>query len=52
MLLHYSHVENKQSLPLFRKKKFQINFFVWQNASKYAIFIEKENPSSFFRFSF
>ena len=37
---------------LFRKKRFEINFFVWQNASKFAIFIEKENPCSFFRFSF
>ena len=40
------------ALTLFRKKRFEINFFVWQNASKFAIFIEKENPSSFFRFSF
>ena len=37
---------------LFRKKRFEINFFVQQNASKFAIFIEKENPRSFFRFSF
>ena len=37
---------------LFRKKRFEINFFVRQNASKFAIFIEKENPCSFFRFSF
>ena len=37
---------------LFRKKRFEINFFVRQNASKFAIFIEKENPLSFFRFSF
>ena len=26
--------------PLFRKKRFEINFFVQQNASKFAIFIE------------
>ena len=37
---------------LFRTKRFEINFFVRQNASKFAIFIEKENPRSFFRFSF
>ena len=37
---------------LFRKQRFEINFFVRQNASKFAIFIEKENPRSFFRFSF
>ena len=29
---------------------FEINFFVRQNASKFAIFIEKENPLSFFSF--
>ena len=34
-------------LALFRKKRFEINFFVWQNASKFAIFIGKENPLSF-----
>ena len=37
---------------LFRKKRFEIDFFVQQKASKFAIFIEKENPHSFFRFSF
>ena len=37
---------------LFRKKRFEINFFVQQKASKFAIFIEKENPHSFFHFSF
>ena len=36
----------------FRKKRFEINFFVQGNASKFAIFIEKENIGSFFRFSF
>ena len=41
-----------QNYALFRKKRFEINFFVRQNASKFAIFIEKENPRSFFRFSF
>ena len=39
-------------MPLFRKKRFEINFFVQRNALKVAIFIEKENPGSFFRFSF
>ena len=33
--------------PLFRKKSFGVNFFVWGNAS-FAIFIEKENPCPFF----
>ena len=37
---------------LFRKKRFEINFFVRQNASKFSIFIEKENPHSYFRFSY
>ena len=32
------------------KKRFEVNFFVRQNASKFAIFIEKENPLSFFWF--
>ena len=35
---------------LFRKKRFEINFFVQQKASKFAIFIEKENSRSFFVF--
>ena len=43
---------SKHTYSLFRKKRFEINFFVWQNASKFAIFIEKENPHTFFRFSF
>ena len=29
------------------KKEFEINFFVQQNASKFATFIEKENPHFF-----
>ena len=33
------------------KKRFEINFFVRQNASNFAIFIEKETPRSFFLFS-
>ena len=40
------------AFSLFRKKRFEINFFVRQNASKFAIFIEKENPCTFFCFSF
>ena len=31
---------------------FEINFFVRQNVSKFAIFLEKENLPSFFRFLF
>ena len=34
-----------------QKKRIEINFSVQQNASN-AIFIEKENPCSFFHFSF
>ena len=30
------------SMSLFRKKRFEINFFVQRNVSKFAIFIEKE----------
>ena len=37
---------------LFRKKRFELNFLFQRNASKFAIFIEKENPHSFFCFSF
>ena len=44
-----AHILNQS---LFRKKRFEINFFVRQNASKFAIFIEKENPNSFFVFHF
>ena len=39
-------------ISLFRKKRFEINFFVRQNASNFAKLIEKENPLSFFRFLF
>ena len=39
-------------MPLFRKKRFEINLFVQRNASKFVILIEKENPRSFFCFSF
>ena len=35
---------------LFRKKRFEINFFVLQNASKFAIFIEKKTHVVFFVF--
>ena len=37
---------------LFRKKRFLVNLKTERNASKFAIFMEKENPCSFFRFSF
>ena len=42
----------KLPTTLFRKKRFEINFFVRQNASNFAILIEKENPPSFFRVLF
>ena len=38
--------------PLFRKKRFLVNLKTKTNASKFAMFMEKENPHSFFRFSF
>ena len=37
---------------LFRKKRFLVNLKTERNASKFAMFMEKENPRSFFRFSF
>ena len=36
----------------FKKERFALNFLTPQNASKFAIFMEKENPCSFFRFLF
>ena len=48
----YNYYYITYTLSLFRKKRFEINFFVRRNASKFAIFIEKKNPCSFFRFSF
>ena len=37
---------------LFRNKRCLVNLKTKRNASKFAIFMEKENPCSFFRFSF
>ena len=37
---------------LFRKKRFLVNLQTERNASKFAMFMEKENPHSFFHFSF
>ena len=37
---------------LFRNKGFLVNLKTQRNASKFAMFMEKENPCSFFRFSF
>ena len=39
-------------ITLFRKKKFLVNLITKRNASIFAMFMGKENPSSFFRFSF
>ena len=33
---------------LFRKKRFLVNLKTERNASKFAMFVEKENPHSFF----
>ena len=38
--------------PHFKKERFALNFLTPQNASKFAIFMEKDNPCSFFHFSF
>ena len=38
--------------PLFRKKRFLVNLKTERNASKFGMFMEKENPRSFFPFSF
>ena len=40
------------SLTHFKKERFALNFLTPQNASEFAIFMEEENPCSFFRFSF
>ena len=37
---------------LFRNKRFMLDEMSQRNASKFAIFLEHENPCSFFRFSF
>ena len=37
---------------LFRNKGFLVNLKTETNASKFAKFMEKENPRSFFHFSF
>ena len=37
---------------LFRKNRFVLNENVQPNASKFAMFMKKENPCSFFHFSF
>ena len=39
-------------VALFRKKRFLVNLKTERNAAKFAMFMEKENPRSFFRFSF
>ena len=39
-------------ISLFRNKGFLVNLKTQRNASKFAMFMEKENPRSFFRFSF
>ena len=46
-----SYFENK-TWTHFKKERFALNFVTPQNAWKFAIFIEKENPCSIFCFSF
>ena len=43
-------ITNAQSL--FRNKKFMLDEMTQRNTSKFVIFLEYENPGSFFRFSF
>ena len=38
------------AITLFRNKRFLINLILERNASKFARFMEKENPCSFFSF--
>ena len=40
------------STALFRNKGFLVNLKTERNASKFSMFMVKENPRSFFRFSF
>ena len=40
------------STSLFRNKEFLVNLKTERNASKFAMFMEKENTRIFFRFSF
>ena len=42
----------KISRSLIRNKGFLVNLKTERNASNFAMFMEKENPCSFFRFSF
>ena len=39
-------------LSLFRNKRFTLDEMTQQNASKFAILLEYEDPNSFFHFSF
>ena len=43
---------NVSTYTLFRNKRFMLDEMFQRNASKFAIFLEYENPCSFFRFSF
>ena len=43
---------SKISNTLFKKKRFLVNLKTKRNASKFDMFMEKENPRSFFHFSF
>ena len=38
------------AITLFRNKMFLINLILERNASKFAMFMEKENPCGFFSF--
>ena len=50
LYITYTYIHHE--IALLRKNKFALNKNVQPNASKFAMFMKKENPCSFFRFSF
>ena len=52
----HTHIDemslSKNITTHFRNERFMLDEIVWQNTSKFTIFLEKENPIRFFRFSF
>ena len=48
----YLHYGPDHLLHTLQKKKFMLDEMFQRNASKFAIFLEYENPRNFFRFSF
>ena len=50
--IHEITIHNPNRKAHFKKERFALNFLTPQNASEFAIFLEKENPHSFFIFHF